>query len=69
MRDPNRIDDVLREIRRVWKMYPDMRLGQLIINIADWAGQHVWDIEDDVLLEEANRIEHKSELTVTVDDS
>jgi hypothetical protein len=69
MRDPNRIDDVLREVRRVWKMYPDMRLGQLICNIADWAGQHVWDIEDDVLVEEANRIELKPELTVTADDS
>ena len=65
MRDPNRID----EVRRMWKMYPEMRLGQLICNLADWAGHHVWDIEDDVIVDEAKRSQSRSEQEVTVDDS
>ena len=69
MRDPNRIDDVLRQVRRMWKMYPEMRLGQLICNLADWAGQHVWDIEDDALVDEAKRSQSRSEQAITVDDS
>ena len=33
MRDPNRIDKVLDEIKTLWKKYPDLRLGQLICNV------------------------------------
>ena len=32
MRDPNRIPDVLEAIRLAWEKYPDLRLGQLIVN-------------------------------------
>jgi hypothetical protein len=32
MRDPERIDGVLAVIREVWKRYPDLRLGQLLVN-------------------------------------
>jgi hypothetical protein len=31
-RDPSRIDPVLQAIRKVWAEYPDMRLGQLLVN-------------------------------------
>ena len=39
--------DALAELRR---RYPDWRFGQLIANVAGWADQNVWDIEDDELL-------------------
>ena len=32
MRDPLRIDRVLSLIAEKWKQYPDLRLGQLLIN-------------------------------------
>lgn len=32
MRDPNRIDKTLEEIGKIWKEYPDLRLGQLLLN-------------------------------------
>lgn len=55
MRDPNRIPAVLKELERVWQLYPDMRLGQLVSNIADWAEESVWDIEEDTLIAEIQR--------------
>src|SRR4051794_11357936 len=35
------------------RRYPEWRLGQLVANLADWADQAVWDVEDDRLLEAA----------------
>ena len=35
MRDPARIDIILAVIRKVWKKYPDWRLGQLVVNVTD----------------------------------
>ncbi len=32
MRDPGRIDLVLRHLERVWRANPDLRLGQLVRN-------------------------------------
>lgn len=32
MRDPDRIPVVLKEIEKIWKKSPDLRLGQLLIN-------------------------------------
>ena len=32
MRDFNRIDEILADIRTLWTNYPDMRLGQLLEN-------------------------------------
>ncbi|MCI0333855.1 MAG: hypothetical protein L0228_11610 [Planctomycetes bacterium] len=39
--------DALAELRRC---YPEWRLGQLITNVAGWADQNVWDVDDDHLL-------------------
>lgn len=39
--------DTLAELRR---RYPEWRLGQLISNVAGWADQEVWDVEDEQLL-------------------
>lgn len=33
MRDINRIEPLLDLIESVWKRYPDLRLGQLILNV------------------------------------
>lgn len=33
MRDPARIDRVIEKLRDLWKLQPDMRLGQLLVNV------------------------------------
>ena len=49
MRDVNRIDVVLNEIKNIWKKYPDLRLGQLICNVV--RDPALYYIEDDKLIE------------------
>lgn len=34
MRNPDRIDEVLEELGKVWRANPDMRLSQLVFNAA-----------------------------------
>lgn len=34
MRDPKRIDRMLAKLAEAWKLHPDLRLGQLIANLA-----------------------------------
>ena len=34
MRDANRIEPILEQIREVWKHQPDLRLGQLLVGLA-----------------------------------
>lgn len=64
MRDPNRIDEVLGALREYWVAHPDMRLGQILVNlIGTKFAVDIFYVEDDVLLErlkEENRKEsHK----------
>jgi hypothetical protein len=33
MRDPKRIEPFMKTITDVWKKYPDLRFGQLILNV------------------------------------
>src|SRR5437764_11905452 len=33
MRDPNRIDRMIEMLWELWKAQPDMRLGQLLVNV------------------------------------
>ena len=42
--------EVLAELRL---RYPAWRFGQLIANVAGWADQDVWDVEDEHLLKAA----------------
>ena len=49
MRNPNRIDKILNEIRIIWKQYPDLRLGQLILNVIE--NPALYYIEDEELVE------------------
>jgi hypothetical protein len=39
MRDPNRIDRVLRKLGRIWHRFPDQRLGQLLENYVFFDGE------------------------------
>jgi hypothetical protein len=42
--------DLLDTITELSRRYPNWRLGQLIANIAGWADQEIWDVEDEQLL-------------------
>jgi hypothetical protein len=45
--------ELLAAIAELSQRYPDWRLGQLVANIAGWADQDVWDVEDEQLLSAA----------------
>ena len=48
MRDPKRIPGVLHDVQRVWEAFPDMRLGQLLLNVV--ADPALYYLEDDELV-------------------
>lgn len=47
-RDPARIEPTLKLIEILWKRYPDMRLGQLLINVAGNPSNfdRLWNMEE-----------------------
>ncbi len=51
-RDPARIDQVLAALRKVWAEFPDLRLGQLLVNAVGPAEPcpEVFSVEDTVLV-------------------
>lgn len=48
MRDPARIDPILRQLRDFWIDHPDLRLGQLIAWVG---GDNLFQIEEDEFAE------------------
>jgi hypothetical protein len=42
--------DLLEAIAELRRRYPDWRLGQLVANVAGWADQEIWNVEDEQLL-------------------
>lgn len=52
MRDPNRIDEVLEALREYWIAHPEMRLGQILVNLvgAKFTAD-IFYVEDETLLE------------------
>lgn len=38
--------ELLAAISELSAYYPEWRLGQLVSNVAGWADENVWDIED-----------------------
>jgi hypothetical protein len=46
-------DELLAAIAELCRCYPNWRLGQLVANVAGWADQEIWDIEDEQLLSAA----------------
>lgn len=55
MRDPNRIHKVLDYVRRVWERNPDLRLGQLIVNLTSERFADLFYVEDEQLLDVLRR--------------
>lgn len=47
MRDANRIEPMLAELKKVWEKHPDLRLGQLICNIIP--KDKLYYVEDDIM--------------------
>lgn len=47
MRDPERIDKILKALSVAWHKVPDLRLGQLICNMQSAAGNDLFYVEDD----------------------
>jgi hypothetical protein len=45
--------DLLAVIAQLCQRYPQWRLGQLVANVAGWADQEIWDVEDEQMLEAA----------------
>jgi hypothetical protein len=54
-------DELLAAIADLCRRYPDWRLGQLVANVAGWADQEIWDVEDEQLLGAARS--HLQQLT------
>lgn len=53
-RDPKRISPLIEKLRLLWSCYPDLRLCQLLINVA---GQNdPFYVEDDQLEEKINEV-------------
>jgi hypothetical protein len=48
VRDPARIDRILRKLRVIWKAFPDERLGQIVFNLQYGRGL-LQMVEDDVI--------------------
>jgi hypothetical protein len=45
--------ELLETVAELGRRYPQWRLGQLLANVAGWADQDVWDVEDEQLLQAA----------------
>ncbi len=51
MRDPKRIKPVLEALETYWNKNPDLRLGQIIVNMTRALGRHdPFFVEDDKML-------------------
>jgi hypothetical protein len=49
MKNGNRAE-LLEAVAELCEKHPNWRLGQLIANVAGWADQDIWDVEDEQLL-------------------
>lgn len=47
MRNPDRIDPIIEKLRATWRADPDLRLGQLVVNLA--GGSDPFNVEDNVM--------------------
>ena len=53
MRELERMDRILNKISRLWKQYPDQRLGQLLFNYTGLGGvSDIFHYEDEDLEED-----------------
>lgn len=49
MRDRDRIDIIITELEKIWVDYPDLRLGQLLLNVVQ--DPELYYIKDEKLIE------------------
>lgn len=42
--------ELMLALAELSRRYPEWRFGQLVANVAGWADQEIWDIEDEQLL-------------------
>lgn len=58
--------EILQALEALSNRYPDMRFGQLVVNIANWATQTpdaIWDVEDEEFLKAVqNHLEQQKNL-------
>jgi hypothetical protein len=51
--------DLFAALAELSRQYPHWRMGQLLANLADWAEQDIWHIDDDQMLQAAKlHLEH-----------
>lgn len=50
MRDINRIDDFCKKLAKYWKLYPDFRFCQMLMNVLDGTNIDPWFLEEDQVL-------------------
>lgn len=55
MRDPKRIPKILKELQKVWEKHPDLRLGQLLLNL----GFDFYYVEDKELIKKLENMYSK----------
>ena len=51
MRDPKRVNKILKRVEAVWKKTPQLRLAQLILNLEHITERPLYHLEDDELAE------------------
>ena len=51
-RNPKRIPGILKILEKIWKKYPDLRLGQLLENAVK---KNLYYMEDEKLMEELEK--------------
>ncbi len=56
MRDPKRIPQILAKLQKLWEKHPDLRLGQLVENLAPKGQADAYFVEDDILVQRINAI-------------
>ena len=59
MRDPKRIDEFCDLLKKIWKLVPDWRFGQLISNLGrqlEWTPGGFFYAEDEEFMNELARI-------------
>lgn len=62
MRNPERIDTILDLIEDIWRKYPDLRLGQLLINvIGTHMENNLFYYEDDSLIRDLENWKERKE--------
>lgn len=51
MRDINRIPQILGDLKKIWELTPDIRLGQLLLNAVGHDEKTLFYIEDQDLID------------------